>query len=217
MIKKKCLLLTIPILLFCLPIHNSKATVESLYWSPDVNFKLTNWDSYIFFHDWATFNYFIISSTTINFYNLSVTASNSLSVALGFESYENNVTIYKAGDSTLELESQGRTGVTGTILVYCASLGVPTSVTGATSYNYADGTLTLTANYPLPSHIVIKWGGEGEFPYSIRLLILIVGFTMLFVPLFVIFYQKPPIDKIILLLFVSFIGFALLMSLGDIT
>jgi hypothetical protein len=62
-------------------------------------------------------------------------------------------------------------------------------------------------------HMIIP--PEIPSPINMSLLLLITGFTMLFLPLFILFYKRPDAAMCILLLMASFIGFALLLGVGS--
>jgi hypothetical protein len=184
----------------------TKATASyNMVWDKDVYFWFPNYHAYVRFSDTAYLLNATLSNTKVSFPSLTMTGSLN---NIGFSSNA-NVTIEDVEETELDLGTSG-TGTSTTLIYYSVE---PSSVEGATSYSYSGGVLTFTVNHNiLDGHVIIRWGAE---VIAIGLLLLIAGFVLLFLPLGIIFYSRPKIDKIIVLLMISFIGYALLMSFGS--
>jgi hypothetical protein len=178
---------------------------------PNISFRFREYDSFLSFQ-----NAYSFSKAEFNSFNVNFTDLNLVRPSFGIET-NMNVTVASFFESELKLvlDVYNGSGTSIINLYELSDLGEPTEVQGA-SFVYSGGVLTLSSPVTDFQEIIIYWYPNWINQY-LPLMILIVGFVAFLLPIFIIAWRRPSPADIIKLLMVSFIGFALLMSMVNST
>lgn len=167
-------------------------------------FKLNTYNTYVRFHSSANFDQLSFGDANINFTVLQSNRPSPLS-SLGFQIQNGNLTVESAGDSFVQVTIYP--GSTATLTVYCLAMGQPSSVTYP--YVWSNNKVIIATNKV--TTVNLQWG-EIVTAATMKLLFLIGGFGMLFVPIALIVNEstRPEFPEMIIYLFVSVVGVGLL-------
>jgi len=168
--KKHTLYLTIflfvSLVFLTLNVHATSNT--SFYWSPNVKFKLTAYNTVIGFDDYVLFDSFTWQYPVSNQITFNNIQKDGVAVSSWTVTVENaNLTVHKFfADNKLTFTLTASTGTTSTMQFSCAGKGEPFMIQGVSEWSYdeATDTVTVKAYHESPVYVAVEWKNENYEP-----------------------------------------------------